>query len=132
MYKKGSEKMKKVEIEIDEELFGDWKPVAFRIPEEGEYYAHLSSASNFTLQPLMACKNEDMAKLIIKKKEGGITESCDKTLKNNLDVFIYDYSGQPLASANGLRVFLESLWIEATNQERTRWLKEKEKQENEI
>lgn len=30
MYKKGSEKMKKVEIEIDEKLFGDWEPVSIQ------------------------------------------------------------------------------------------------------
>ena len=46
MYKKGSEKMKKVEIEIDEKLFGDWEPVAFRIPEDGEYCAYISDVAN--------------------------------------------------------------------------------------
>lgn len=45
MYKKGSEKMKKVEIEIDEKLFGDWEPVAFRIPEDGEYCAYISDVA---------------------------------------------------------------------------------------
>ena len=81
--------MKKVEIEIDEELFGDWEPVAFRIPKDGEYYAHLSDASSFAVQPLIACKNEDMAKLIIQKKEDMENEWHKQTLKNNLNAFDY-------------------------------------------
>lgn len=38
--------MKKVEIEIDEKLFGDCEPVAFRIPEDGEYCAYISDVAN--------------------------------------------------------------------------------------